>query len=85
MNSSTNLENKTQPKNYITGKIKVKEGEKKVRIINSYENWKREKKSKNNDKFDNENFHNENEIKSNIQIIIDEKPIDFSYYYEFIP
>ena len=29
MNSSTNLENKTQPENYITGKIKVKEGKKK--------------------------------------------------------
>ena len=52
-----------------------------IRIINSFENMKKEKEWKN-DKNDYE-YENEEEIKENIEIKIEGKIIEFSYYYKF--
>ena len=65
-------------KNYIIGEITINEEDvnKKIRIINSYEEAKR-----------NHNWlsgtENEKEIKENCEIKIEEQIIKFSYYYEF--
>ena len=65
-------------KNYIIGEIKIKEEDvyTKIRIINTYEEVKR------NDKWDN-GSENEKQIKENCEIKIEEQIIKFSYYYEF--
>ena len=66
--------------NYITSEINIKEDElnKDIRIINSYEEYYREL---NLDIFD--EYKNENEIKDNIEITINDEPIPFSYFYKF--
>ena len=65
-------------KNYIIGEITINEKDvnKKIRIINSYEEAKR-----NDDLFS--GTENEKEIKENCEIKIEEQIIKFSYYYEF--
>ena len=69
--------------NIIIGVINIKEKNinKKVRIINSFENVKREREKKN--KNDDWKYENEKEIKENIEIKINGKLIEFTYYYKF--
>ena len=75
-----NINNKD---NIIIGEIYIKQEDinKDIRIINSFENEKRENGWK--DKDDDWNYLNEKEIKDNIEIKIDGKIIKFSYYYKF--
>jgi len=66
--------------NFIQGEIYIKEEQinKKIRIINSYDNYKREK----NENCDSKQG-NEREIMENCVIKINDKEIPFSYYYTF--
>ena len=77
MNSSTNLEDITRPKSYITGEIKVKE-DGSYRIINSYQNNMRDKKHTGD-----KEFNNEEEFKESIKIKINDELFDFHYYHKF--
>ena len=75
-----NLNNKN---NIIIGEIYIKKEDinKDIKIINSFENAKRENKW-----VDNPNhikYLNEKEIKENIEIKINGKLIEFTYYYQF--
>ena len=63
--------------NIIIGIIKVEKNDLKQKIINSYENAKKE-----NIDFSLKGKENENEIKD-CEIYINDKKIDFSYYYNF--
>ena len=69
--------------NYIIGKIKIKKEDinKNIRIINSYDEFYREN-NWNKDK-DSYNYENEKEIKENIIIKINNRIIDFNYFYKF--
>jgi surface protein len=64
--------------NYIIGEFEIEKDNQKIRIINSYEEFIREKKWE-----DKEEFHNEEEIKDNCEIRINNKKIPFSYKHEF--
>ena len=68
--------------NYIIGEFNIKEDEKNIRIINSYEQFIRENKYY---KYEKEN-KNEKEIKDNCLIMIknNNKLIPFSYFHKFI-
>ena len=84
LNNKDSINNKINNKNnIIIGEIYIYEWDinKNIRILNSFENAKREKKSKN------EDYHikweNEKEIKENIEIKINGKLIEFAYYYKF--
>ena len=68
--------------NYIKAEIEIKEIDidKKIRIINSFEETKREEKWS--DKEDDYKYENEKEIK-NCKIIINGKKISFTYFYIF--
>ena len=68
--------------NYINAEIYIKEEliNKKIRIINSFDNYKKENEIK--DKETDNIYENEKEIKR-CKIKINEKLIDFSYYYKF--
>ena len=74
--------------NFIIGEIKIKEGDinKDILIINSFENGNRGPPYNNYVEYikghENE-YENEKEIIDNIEIIINEKKIDFSYTYKF--
>ena len=77
------LKSEKEKINIINGKIEIKNNNLKQRIINSYENWKRE----NRDEYEwNKDLvkatPNEEKIK-NSKIYINEEEIDFSYYYHF--
>jgi len=69
--------------NIIIGEIYIQAGDvnKDIRIINSFENYKRENECKDGD--DDRKCKNEEEIKENIEIKINGKIIDFAYYYKF--
>ena len=75
--------NKNKTINHIIGEIYINNNNinKNIRIVNSYENWKRENHYKDwgNDYL----YENEKEIKENIEIKINEKIIEFTYYYKF--
>ena len=75
-----NLNNKN---NIIIGEIYIKKEDinKDIRIINSFENAKREEEWE--DRDDDIEYLNEKEIKENIEIKINEKIIEFTYYYQF--
>ena len=64
--------------NYIIGEFEIKENNKEIRIINSYEQYRKE----NNLKIEDE-YINEEEIKENIEIIINDKNMPFIYLYKF--
>ena len=70
--------------NIIIGEIYVKSEDinKDIRIINSFENVKRENKFIE-DKEDDWKYENEKEIKENIVIKINGTIIEFTYYYKF--
>ena len=72
MSSSLIEDEESQYKYIIKGVIDIKKEDenKKIRIINSYDNCIRERKQKGKDV---EMLHNEKEIKDNIQIKIDGK------------
>ena len=67
--------------NVIIGHIKIDNNNlnKDIRIINSYDEYKKS----NNDKEYDENIKNEKEIKDNIEIKINGEKINFSYFYKF--
>ena len=69
--------------NYINGEILIDNNNinKEVRIINSYEQRKREGELKN--KKDCYNYENEQSLRENCLIFIDDIPIEFSYFYKF--
>ena len=69
--------------NYIIGEINVLEENinKSTRIIGSFEECKREKKWKDEEKYN--GMENEKEIKENCIIEINNKVIPFSYFYKF--
>jgi len=75
--------NKNKTKNIIIGEISIDKDNinKDIRIINSFENHKREFNLK--DKKDNDLYENEKEIKENIEIKINGKIIEFTYDYKF--
>ena len=98
INNNTIIENNVEKKmnkeneNYIIGGIEIKEEDlnKEIRILNSFEQNKRENKEEGilEDEEDEENeddykFENEKEIKDNCIIEINNKIIPFSYYYKF--
>ena len=78
--NNTNIDNKV---NIIKCEIDIKDYDIKrnILIINSFENYKREMKRK--DKDDDWKYENEKEIKENIEIKINGKIIEFTYYYKF--
>ena len=67
----------------IFGEINIKSSDinKNILIINSFENLKRINRYK--DEEDDWRYENEKEIKENIEIKINRKVIDFSYFYNF--
>ena len=67
-------------KNEIILEINIKENNSKERIINSFENAKRENKVLRS--IENGGKENEDEIKE-CEIYINDKKIDFTYYYTF--
>ena len=71
---------KIPDKNFIIGEFNIEENDinKDIRIINSYENY-----NKYNSWFKGEKQPNEKEIMENIEILINDKKIDFSYFYKF--
>ena len=73
-----------ETKNIIIGEIEIKSENvnRDVRIINSFENVKRDEKK--DDKDDDWKYENEKEIKDNTEIEINGKLIKFSYYYKFM-
>ena len=72
-----------EKENYIISEININDDniDKDIRIINSFENYKREWNLK--DKEDDYKYENEKEIKDNCEIEINDKIIDFAYYYKF--
>ena len=69
--------------NIIKGEIYINKDNvfKSIQIINSFENLKRKRKWW--DKEDDYKYENEKEIKGNIEIKMEGKIIEFSYYYKF--
>ena len=76
-----NYENEINKMNKIIGEINIEPNEinKNIQIINSYENYRRIYDSS----YSNKEYENEEEIKENIEIKINEKLIKFSYTYKF--
>ena len=77
------MENLNMKSSVINGIIKIENNKFKQRIINSYENWKKENPDEyewNKDSID--AIPNEEKIMKS-EIYINNKKIDFSYYYEF--
>ena len=69
-------------KNCIIGELDIKEDNKNIRIINSYEQATRENKFNELIEYKKEN-ENEKEIKDNCEIIINDELIPFSYFHKF--
>ena len=69
--------------NYIIAELDIEEENinKKIRIINSFEQFKREYELE--DEEEDYKYQNENEIKENCKIKINNKIISFSYFYTF--
>jgi hypothetical protein len=67
--------------NIIIGTIKIKENKLKQKIINSYENVKREEPNER--KWDEIKVNKNEEDIKNCEIFINEKKINFDYYYNF--
>ena len=69
--------------NYIFAEIEIKKEDinKNIRIINSFEQYNRENNIKEEDDY--YKYENENEIKDNCQIKINNKTIKFNYFYKF--
>ena len=80
---STNNDMNEEMKNYIIAEIEIKEEDinKYIRIINSFEESKRENKWE--DEEDDYEYENEKEIKDNCEIEINNEKISFSYICKF--
>ena len=78
------MHNKINYKNIIIAEIEIKEYDinKYIRIINSFEQYKRESKWRK-DKEDDYKYENEKEIKENCKIKINNEIIPFNYFYKF--
>ena len=78
-----NIYEKINNNNYIVGEFEVKREDvnKNIRILNSFEAFKRENRRP--DKPDDNIYNNEKEIKESIQIRINNEVIPFSYFYKF--
>ena len=75
--------NPTYKSNFITGTIKITESDiyKQIRVINSFENFK---KNNINGRVDNElRYRNENEIKNNCEIKINDKKLAKDFFFFF--
>ena len=79
MNNEDKILNK---QNYIISEIIIKkeDTQKKIKIINSYEQFKRETGFKIQDEY---KYSNEKEIKDKCEIIINDKKVPFNIFYEF--
>ena len=66
--------------NYIIAEFEIKNDNENIRIINSYEQYNRERIFKKDYK---KEYENEKEIKDNCEIYINDKLIIFSYFYKF--
>ena len=77
------IKNIEENKNYILAEINIEEDDinKNIRILNSFEEYKRINKY--DDKEDDYKYENEKEIKKNCIIKINNKIIPFSYLYKF--
>ena len=77
------IKNVEENKNYILAEINIEEDDinKNIRILNSFEEYKRINKC--DDKEDDYKYENEKEIKENCIIKIDGKIIPFNYLYKF--
>ena len=77
------IKNKEENKNYILAEINIEEDDinKNIRILNSFEEYKRINKF--DDKKDDYKYKNEKEIKKNCIIKINKKIIPFNYLYKF--
>ena len=77
------FENKEKNKNYILAEINIEEKDinKDIRIINTFEEYKRINKLR--DDKDDYKYVNEKEIKENCIIKINNKIIPFNYFYKF--
>ena len=71
--------NEKEINNYIIAEIDIKEDNKNIRIINSYEQYDKENHFIQYKK----EYENEKEIKDNCEIRINDKIIPFSYFYKF--
>ena len=76
-----NIENIEENKNYILAEINIKKDGEKIRIISTFEEYKRINKLK--EKEDDYKYENEKEIKENCLIKINNKIIEFKYFYQF--
>ena len=81
--NNININNQINNENIIIGEIYINKDDinKDIRIINSFENVKREREWIN--KEDDWKYENEEEIKENIVIKINGTIIEFTYYYKF--
>ena len=77
------IKKEEENRNYIKAEILIKNTnvKEKIRIINSFEHYKSEKKFK--DTKDDCKFENEKEIKENCEIKINDKIIPFNYFHKF--
>ena len=84
INEVYDILNEMNYKNIIIGEIYINKEDinKDIRIINSFENYKRNDKWRE-DREDDYKYENEKEIKENIIIKINGKIIEFAYYYKF--
>ena len=73
----------TESSNYIVGELYATPNSM-IKIINSFEHYKKENNKLNTYIQNEENLYNEEEIKNNCIIKINDKIIPFSYYYKFI-
>ena len=78
-----NKSKENESKNYIKAEFQIGEPDikKEIRIINSFEHNKKEKKFK--DTNEDSKFENEQEIKENCEIKVNGKIIPFNYYHTF--
>ena len=85
-NNKSNIKNELKNENinnYIIAELYIKEEDinKNIRIINSFEEYKR--KAKFSDNKNDYKYKNEKEIKENCQIKVNDKIIPFNYFYYF--
>ena len=86
MEGNTDIfENKEKNKNYILVEINIEEKSinKDIRIINSFEEFKRYNDFYNDEEENDYKYINEKEIKDNCIIKINNRTIKFQYFYEF--
>jgi len=79
INKEGKIINKEEKNNFIIAEFNIKEDNEVIRIINSYEQARKEDEYI----FDKSNYENEKEIIENCEIFINNKLIPFSYFYKF--